>query len=106
MPHLVWPRNLQSLVLWFCILHWPQCLASCMQLAREGFGVFIRWMVSCFSSFLALCNHCTFSSLSTLMSFWDRVCILGSALLPFWIFIYSCVKLSQEVGKKKIIAIL
>src|ERR1700678_849901 len=104
MLHLVWPRNQQSLVLWFREPHWPQ--RSSRRLKREGFGAKAWWTVSFFSSFLEHRNRCTYSSLSTPMSSWDVACILGSLLLPFWILIYGRVKLSQDVGREEMIAIL
>src|ERR1700678_3146032 len=104
MLHLVWPRNQQSLVLWFREPHWPQ--RSSRRLEREGFGVKVWWTVSGFSSFPERLNCRTYSSLSTPISSWDVACILGSLLLPFWILIYSCVKLSQDVGREDMIAIL
>ena len=106
MPHLGWPRNLQSLVLWFRKPHWPQRSASRMRLEREGFGAEVWWTVSCFSSCPERLNRRTFSSLSTPMSSWDVACILGSLLSPFWILIYGRVKLSQDGGREEIMAIL
>jgi hypothetical protein len=106
MLHLGWPRNLQSLVLWFCELHRPQRSASWMRLAREGFGAQAWWTVSCFSSCPLHRNRHTFSSLSTLISSWDVAFVFGSAVSPFWTLMYSRVKLSQDGGKEEIIVIL
>jgi len=112
MPHLLWPRNLQSWVLWLCMPHWLQhsvvleCSATFRWLARDCLGLLTWWTASSSVNFPACHRHHTYSSLRTLMSSWDVAWTFGSALSPFWMLMYGLMKLSQDGSKEEIMVIL